>query len=158
MKKLCSLLVLLLGCSGGLQAPTTETVAPDGPATEDSASPILPGVVVETVPEGTALAKAGIQPGDVLLSWKRLPNPPANPEGAEGVFGSPFDFHDVRIEQAPRGTVEITGKRNSTEMRWSTSRGTWAGTRLGLRWTGEMDSSRDLMRHHRAKVATAAKT
>lgn len=31
------------------------------------------GVVVETVGEGSVLEKAGLLPGDVLVSWERLP-------------------------------------------------------------------------------------
>ena len=46
------------------------------------------GVVVEEVGEGSALEKAGLRPGDVLLAWERLPAPPANPEGAQGTIES----------------------------------------------------------------------
>ncbi|HEX6899893.1 MAG TPA: PDZ domain-containing protein [Thermoanaerobaculia bacterium] len=42
---------------------------------------VLPGVVIEEIPKGSALEKAGLQVGDVILSWERLPNPPANPGG-----------------------------------------------------------------------------
>src|SRR4051794_20490327 len=59
----------------GVAASTQTAVpAPAEPA-------VLPGVVIEKIPKGSALEKAGLQVGDVILSWERLPNPPANPEG-----------------------------------------------------------------------------
>jgi CHAT domain-containing protein/Flp pilus assembly protein TadD len=60
------------------------------------------GVVVERALPGFEAAKAGIRPGDVLLSWERGPNPPANPAPAKGAFRSPFDLLEVYLEQAPR--------------------------------------------------------
>ena len=38
---------------------------------------VLPGVVIEEIPKDSALEKAGLQVGDVILSWERLPSPPA---------------------------------------------------------------------------------
>ena len=60
------------------------------------------GVVVETVVFGYEAAKAGLQPGDILVSWERPANPPGNPAPARGSFRSPFDVLEVYIEQAPR--------------------------------------------------------
>ena len=45
-----------------------------------------PGVVVEEVKEGSAIEKAGLRPGDVVLGWERLPSPPAGVAG--NLFGA----------------------------------------------------------------------
>jgi len=79
------------------------------------------GVVVEKVVQGEEAERAGIRPGDVLLSWKRQPNPPANPAGASGTFGTPFDVLETQIDQSPRArslTVEYrrSGKRESAAL------------------------------------------
>src|SRR5688572_9633920 len=52
---------------------------------------VLPGMVIKEILKGSALEKAGLQTGDVILSWERLPNPPANPEAAKGELISYFD-------------------------------------------------------------------
>lgn len=76
-------------------------------ALDESEPLVLPGVVIEEIPEDSALKRAGLQPGDVILSWERLPNPPTNPEGASGTIENPFDWMWVEIEQAPRGVVRL---------------------------------------------------
>jgi CHAT domain-containing protein/Tfp pilus assembly protein PilF len=75
------------------------------PVTEEPL--VLPGVVIEEIPKGSALEKAGLQVGDVILSWERLPSPPANPEATSGKINSPFDWMWVEIEQAPRGVLRL---------------------------------------------------
>jgi CHAT domain-containing protein/Tfp pilus assembly protein PilF len=77
------------------------------------------GVVVEEVAEGSAAAKAGMQPGDVIISWARAPAPPANPQAAQGPIASPFDFRDVEVEQAPRGPLVLVGRRGQASMTWA---------------------------------------
>ncbi len=67
------------------------------------------GVVVEKVVPGFDAAKAGIQPGDILLTWARAANPPANPAAASGTFRSPFDVLEVYIDQAPRAKTLALG-------------------------------------------------
>lgn len=67
------------------------------------------GLVVERVVPGFEGAKAGIQPGDMLVSWERGPSPPANPAGARGEFRSPFDVDEVRFEQGPRARTLTLG-------------------------------------------------
>src|SRR5437762_10286987 len=69
------------------------------------------GVVVEEVVKESAAAKAGLQPGDLIVSWSRAPAPPANPEAAQGAIASPFDLSDVEVDQAPRGPVILAGRR-----------------------------------------------
>ena len=66
----------------------------------------LRGVVVEIVTAGSALDKAGIRPGDIVLSWESSP-----PSGAASrVFqdlSSPFEWLWLAGEQAPRGPVDL---------------------------------------------------
>jgi CHAT domain-containing protein/Tfp pilus assembly protein PilF len=76
------------------------------------------GVVVEEVAKESAAAKAGLQAGDLIVSWSRAPAPPANPETAQGPVASPFDLSDVEVEQAPRGPVTVAGRRGRIEMTW----------------------------------------
>jgi CHAT domain-containing protein len=73
------------------------------------ATPAPPGIVVEKVVPGHEAAKAGIQPGDVLVSWEREANPPANRAPASGLFRSPFDVLEVQIDQAPRARTVTLG-------------------------------------------------
>ena len=76
------------------------------------------GLVVETVTPGYEAAKAGIHPGDVLVSWERAANPPANALPPRGLFRSPFDLFEAYVDQAPRArtlTLDVLrqGKRIS---------------------------------------------
>ena len=73
------------------------------------------GVVVESVAKGSAGDRAGVQPGDVLLSWVRKPAPPANPAQARGEIRNPFDWMDVELEQGPRAEVWVFGTRDGSE-------------------------------------------
>ncbi len=82
------------------------------------------GVVVESI-DGWALEKAGLQAGDVLLSWRRLPNPPANPEEAEGVLTSYFEWLEIQAEQTPRGPVVLGGRRGGEPKEFTVESGLW---------------------------------
>lgn len=73
------------------------------------------GVIVEKVAPGSDGEKAGIRPGDVLISWIRAASPPANPVEARGDISSSFDLMAVETEQRPRGPVTITGTRDGRE-------------------------------------------
>ncbi len=84
-----------------------------------------PGIVVEEVDEGFAAHKAGLRPGDVLLSWQRAASPPANPEPASGNLDSPFDLDDVKIEQAPRGELTVSATRGSERLLVRLAPGEW---------------------------------
>lgn len=71
------------------------------------------GVVVEEVAKESAGASAGLQAGDVILSWSR---------GSDrGNIESPFDWTDLEIEQIPRGPVTIRGIRDSRDQTWTLS-------------------------------------
>ncbi|MFL6260012.1 MAG: tetratricopeptide repeat protein [Thermoanaerobaculia bacterium] len=82
-----------------------------------------PGVVVEEVSTGSALEKAGLRPGDLLLTWERAPDPPANPEGDKGEIQTVFDWLWVQTEQAPRGTVRLHGERDGVATSFEIQKG-----------------------------------
>ncbi len=50
------------------------------------------------------LEAADLEAGDVLLAWERG-------EAARGEIASAFDWLWLVVEQAPRGTVVLTGER-----------------------------------------------
>jgi CHAT domain-containing protein/Tfp pilus assembly protein PilF len=83
------------------------------------------GVVVETVATASALEKAGAREGDVFRAWTRLANPPANPEPASGTLESPFDWQWLKIEQAPRGPIELRGERQGEPLVLQVPIGLW---------------------------------
>lgn len=86
---------------------------------------ISPGLVVESVRKGGAAALSGIQPADILLGWSRGPS--------SGELLSPFDLRWVEAEQAPRGTIILTGRRGNEPRRWTIQPGRWeAEVRPGL--------------------------
>lgn len=82
-------------------------------------------VVVETVAPASAPEKAGAREGDVFHTWTRLANPPLHPEPASGTLESPFDWHWMEIEQAPRGIVELRGERNGEPLVLRVPIGLW---------------------------------
>ncbi|HEV8253591.1 MAG TPA: tetratricopeptide repeat protein, partial [Vicinamibacteria bacterium] len=81
------------------------------------------GVVVEDVAQGSAGEKAGIRPGDVILSWSRPPAPAARSTaaGMEERIESAFDLLEVEGEQAARGPVTLSGRRGETPTAWAIS-------------------------------------
>jgi CHAT domain-containing protein/Tfp pilus assembly protein PilF len=105
------------------QVPEAEQPSVAAPAPAEAV--VLPGVVIEEISKGSALEKAGLQVGDVILSWERLPNPPANPEGARGNLDNPFDWMWLEIEQAPRGVVRLLGEREDSPLSFEVSPGQW---------------------------------
>lgn len=66
--------------------------------------------MVERLTKGTEAEKAGVLPGDILLTWTR--------GDQAGTFESPFDLPFVRFEQAFRGTVKIEGLRGREKRVW----------------------------------------
>ncbi len=119
--------------------------AADTKAPQPVKGTLLPGVVVEEVGNAAlrlwddrvppsscakcytsgAAEKAGIKPGDILLSWQRGANPPANPHAARGDFQSPFDVREVEIEQAPRGRMTLVVRRADETLRVEVAPGEW---------------------------------
>lgn len=76
-----------------------------------------PGVVLEELPPGGALEKAGLRPGDALVAWSR--------EGSGGEIWTPFDWLWVKTEQAPRGTVRLRGERDGAVFSFEVGKGVW---------------------------------
>ncbi len=94
-------------------------------ATQDTDPLAMGGVVIEEVREGSSLARAGIESGDVILAWRRLPSQPATLDEARGKVGSALDWMWLVVEQAPRGTVELTGLRSGRERVFVVVPGLW---------------------------------
>lgn len=67
------------------------------------------GVVVEEVQPGGAGAVAGLEPGDVLLSWSRETE--TKETKSSGDLTSPLDLRAVAVEQVPRGATRLEGKK-----------------------------------------------
>jgi CHAT domain-containing protein/Tfp pilus assembly protein PilF len=83
----------------------------------DDAALLKSGVVVEEVEKKSAAAQAGIQAGDVLLSWSR--------GDAQGPIESPFDFSSMEIEQGLRGVVTLVGMRGDEKKTWEVGPDRW---------------------------------
>ncbi len=100
-------------------------VPPERAGAQPASAP--PGVVVEAVEPGLAAARSGLAPGDVLLAWRRdAPTPD------RGELASPFDLTAVEVEQAPRGTVELVGRRAAEPFTRHLEPGAWGlATRPG---------------------------
>jgi CHAT domain-containing protein/Tfp pilus assembly protein PilF len=105
-------------------------------------------VVVEEVARNAGGEKAGLKPGDLLLSWVRAPAPPANPEEARGEIGSPFDLADIEMEQAPRGDLTLLGTRDGARFSVVVPPGTWGITarpHFAERWLLLYQEGKDLI-------------
>ncbi|HEX9941061.1 MAG TPA: CHAT domain-containing protein [Thermoanaerobaculia bacterium] len=76
------------------------------------------GAVVEEATQGWAAERAGIQPGDLLLSWSRG-------SGNRGPVRSSFDLGQLEIEQAPFGMVTLRGTREGGSREWIVPPGRW---------------------------------
>jgi CHAT domain-containing protein/tetratricopeptide (TPR) repeat protein len=83
------------------------------------------GVVIESVvPEWTG-EQAGLQPGDLILSWSCAASPPAFLEPASGDIEFPYDLLPLEIEESPRRAVTLRGKRGDQEMTWTLTEAEW---------------------------------
>jgi CHAT domain-containing protein len=82
---------------------------------------IRPGIVIEKFDDEYSASKnAGMQEGDVLLSWSR--------GDAAGRLDSPFDLSLVANDQAYRGTVTYVGLRGTESRKWTVSKQYWGTT------------------------------
>src|SRR5215218_498849 len=84
-----------------------------------SLGPAFGAVVLEEVPPGSALEKAGLRPGDLVLAWER--------EGVRGEIRTPFDWMWMKNEQAPRGGVRLRGERDGAAISFAVPKGVWDG-------------------------------
>ena len=91
--------------------------------TAATAQPSSHGVIVEEVEKGWAAEKAGLEKGDVILSWSRAASDGLPP--ARGEIRSPFDLHRVNDEEGPYGSIAFQGRRGSQPMVWTLSRDYW---------------------------------
>lgn len=94
-----------------------------------SAEQLQPGVVVETVVQGSEGEKAGLKEGDVLLQWTR--------GTATGTFTLPFDLNYLEVEQRSRGQVAISGLRDNQQHDWKMGSDVW-GSRTRPHLSGEL--------------------
>src|SRR5215218_6952811 len=81
--------------------------------------PAFGAVVLEEVLPGSALEKAGLRPGDLVLSWER--------EEGRGEILTPFDWMWMKTEQAPRGIVRLRGERDGAAISFEVPKGVWDG-------------------------------
>lgn len=82
--------------------------APPGPET---------GAVVEYCEPGYAGARAGIEPNDTIVRWRR--------GDLDGPVDSPFDLILVEQREAPTGPVELTVLRGQREFQAVVQTGVW---------------------------------
>src|SRR6266852_7034411 len=75
------------------------------------------GVIADAVKKDSDAERAGLQVGDILLSWTR--------DGSKGEIESPFDLPLIEVEQAPRGAVTIEGLRGTEKRVWVLGSGSW---------------------------------
>jgi tetratricopeptide (TPR) repeat protein len=87
----------------------------------------LAGVVVEAVAKGSALARAGLQSGDLLLSWQQPAHSVTTSGPAEGGLTTYFDWLDLKLEQAPRGPLILAGTRDGHRYQFTIEPGSWEG-------------------------------
>ncbi|HWN41233.1 MAG TPA: CHAT domain-containing tetratricopeptide repeat protein [Thermoanaerobaculia bacterium] len=97
----------------------TITLAAGSAWAADSA--LAEGVIVETIGKGSALERAGVQLGDTLLSWKQK----IGQDEEIGTLHSPFDWIWLEIERAPRGKLQLFGKRNGHPISFLVDKGTF---------------------------------
>jgi CHAT domain-containing protein/Tfp pilus assembly protein PilF len=75
------------------------------------------GVVTDAVKKYSEAEKAGLQTGDILLSWSR--------GETKGDIESPFDLSEIEVEQAPRGPVTFEGLRGTEKRIWVLGPSSW---------------------------------
>ncbi|HLJ86906.1 MAG TPA: CHAT domain-containing protein [Candidatus Angelobacter sp.] len=84
---------------------------------QDSGPLGMPSAVVEEVAPHSEGEKAGLEKGDLLLSWSG--------NGSKGEIRSPFDLVEIEIEHAPRGIVKVAGLRGTEKKTWVLGSSPW---------------------------------
>ena len=82
-----------------------------------------PGVVVEELDPSSTLVAAGVESGDVVTAWQRPGGASKDLERAP--IESLFDWLQLEIEQAPRGTLQLIGERDGEAKTWQVPPGLW---------------------------------
>ena len=140
-----------------LLALLTSTALTSTALTSSTTAP--PGVILETINEGTALAVAGLQPGDQIAGWVRGAAQGTSPHAGPAPLDSPFDWTWLVHEQAPRGIVHLHGTHQGQPKRWTVSAGDWASTVLPVftepatKWFHEAQESRQKGDHEGESAA-----
>jgi CHAT domain-containing protein/Tfp pilus assembly protein PilF len=75
------------------------------------------GLIIEQVTTNSQARRAGVRPGDLLLSWKR--------GSLHGDFQSPFDLAHVFLEQAPRSPITVIALRGGKPLEWRLGSDSW---------------------------------
>jgi len=65
------------------------------------------GLVVESLEPRSTWGEAGVEAGDLLLSWERVDSSPLPSVVASGEFRTPFDAETFAIEEMPHGGTGI---------------------------------------------------
>jgi len=94
------------------------------------------GLVVVSLSADGLAGRAGIAPGDVLLSWRR--------GDAGGELVSPIDLDRLWAEEAPRGAVTCAGLRGEEAVAFELGEGSWGlnvRPRLGQQPDRELDEA-----------------
>ena len=83
------------------------------------------GVEVAAVAVGGAGARAGLQPGDRILSYRREARPPVQSRAAAGTVRTRADLAEAETEQAPRGPVVLEVLRAGAVVEVDMPPGAW---------------------------------
>jgi CHAT domain-containing protein/tetratricopeptide (TPR) repeat protein len=76
------------------------------------------GLVVEGVGRDSGAARAGLQEGDLVVSWSRGPS--------AGGTACPFVLGTLEMEEAPRGPVTFAGFRATEKREWTVPETRWS--------------------------------
>ncbi|MCG8463069.1 MAG: CHAT domain-containing protein [Holophagales bacterium] len=82
------------------------------------ATPVAADVLVQDLAAGSALLRAGVEPGDRFGSWRR-------PDGEAEPLRTAFDWLWLETEQAPRGPLRLDGKRRGEPFSVRIEPGLW---------------------------------
>jgi CHAT domain-containing protein/Tfp pilus assembly protein PilF len=94
-------------------------------AAQEEPTALKKGIVIENVGKGSVAEKAGLKPGDIILSWERAAGPADKMETPKGDIATVFDLTWVQVEQAARGPIRLAGKREGQPVQYELPVGEW---------------------------------